>query len=217
MNADYSQFRCLLTGPAESKPKRRMTSTKTTGVRLIGKKSPGQRRQAELRSTDSRRQTRKRRSSLSLALLDLSSRYFLKHSNKDISRNVKFFRHALSAVGRSVRCQAVSASNPRPEIRCDQANQWAEHCESNSDARDQRSGKMLIGRARHALQTQFPSSGIELRGCDQLGLRSLHVTYLKGWKVDISQNVNFLLYALSGVHTTTAPQCWSLKARRRFV
>ena len=109
----------FVAAPAESKPKRRMSSTKTIGVRLIGKKSPGQRRQAELRSTDSRRQTRKRRSSLRLALLDLSSRYFLKHSNKDISRNVKFFRHALSAVGRSVRCQAVISqqSAPRDTLR----------------------------------------------------------------------------------------------------
>ena len=66
-----------------------------------------------------RRRTRKRRSSLSLALLDLSSRYFFKHSNKDISRNVKFFRHALSAVGRSVRCQAVISqrSAPRDTLR----------------------------------------------------------------------------------------------------
>jgi hypothetical protein len=28
---------------------------------------------------------------------------------------------------------------------------------------------------------------------------------------------NFFLYALSGVRSTTAPQCSSLKARRRFV
>src|SRR6266513_6321429 len=32
----------------------------------------------------------------------------------------------------------------------------------------------VIGIDRHALQTQFPTSGIELRGCDQLGWRSLH-------------------------------------------
>src|SRR6266446_4555907 len=69
-----------------------------------------------------------------------------------------------------------SANSPRPEVHRDQTNQWTEHCESNSDARNYRSGKLLIGRDRHALQTQFPSSGIELRRCDQLGLRSLHLT-----------------------------------------
>jgi len=29
---------------------------------------------------------------------------------------------------------------------------------------------------RRALQTQFPTSGIELRRCDQLGLRNFHLT-----------------------------------------
>ena len=32
--------------------------------------------------------------------------------------------------------ELLSANNPRPEIRRDQANQWAEHCESNCDARN---------------------------------------------------------------------------------
>ena len=32
--------------------------------------------------------------------------------------------------------ELLSANNPRPEIRRDQANQWAEHCESNYDARN---------------------------------------------------------------------------------
>jgi hypothetical protein len=85
----------------ESKPNSRMIKTRMMGVTLmtlvIGKKLPRRGGRPEHRATDSRWQTRKRRSSLSLALLDLSSRYFLKHSNKDISRNVKFFRHALSA------------------------------------------------------------------------------------------------------------------------
>src|SRR6266404_4910300 len=72
--------------------------------------------------------------------------------------------------------ELLSANNPRPEAHRDQANQWAEHCESNCDARNYRPGKLLIGRDRHALQTQFPTSGIELRRCDQLGLRSFHLT-----------------------------------------
>src|SRR6266478_6004530 len=66
--------------------------------------------------------------------------------------------------------EQLSANNPRPEIRRDQANQWAEHCEANCDVRNYRSGKLLIGRDRRALQTQFPTSGIELRGCDPLDL-----------------------------------------------
>jgi hypothetical protein len=33
---------------------------------------------------------------------------------------------------------------------------------------------LLIGRDRHALQTQFPPSRIELPDCDQLGKRTLH-------------------------------------------
>jgi hypothetical protein len=32
--------------------------------------------------------------------------------------------------------ELLSVNNPRPEIRRDQANQWAEHCESNCDARN---------------------------------------------------------------------------------
>jgi hypothetical protein len=71
-----------------------MIKTRMMGVTLmtsvIGKKLPRRECRPEHRATDSRRQTRKRRSSLSLALLDLSSRYFLKRSKIDISQNVKF-------------------------------------------------------------------------------------------------------------------------------
>src|SRR5258708_23058181 len=73
----------------ESKPNRRMIKTRMMDVTLmtsiIDKKSPPRECRPEHRATDSRRRTRKRRSSLSLALLDLSSRYFIKRSNKDIS------------------------------------------------------------------------------------------------------------------------------------
>src|SRR6266404_1457323 len=72
--------------------------------------------------------------------------------------------------------ELLSANNPRPEAHRDQANQWAEHCESNCDARNYRPGKLLIGRDRHTLQTQFPTSGIELRRRDQLGLQRVHLT-----------------------------------------
>src|SRR5436190_9626064 len=83
MNADHSQFWCLLTGPAESKPNRRMIRAKTIGVMLMAssiteKKSQGRENRAELRATGSRRQTRRKRPSLSLERLNLSSRYFLK-------------------------------------------------------------------------------------------------------------------------------------------
>src|SRR6185295_2265279 len=67
-----------------------------------------------------------------------------------------------------------SVNNPRPEVHRDQANQWTEHCESNSDARKYRAGKLLIRRARNALQTQLPPPGIELRNRSQLGLQGFH-------------------------------------------
>src|SRR5260370_1315331 len=76
--------------PAESRPKRRMTSTKTIGVRLMGGKLPGRGWRAELRATDSTRRTRRKRPSLSLSRFYSSSRYFLKRSKTDISQNVKF-------------------------------------------------------------------------------------------------------------------------------
>ena len=37
-------------------------------------------------------------------------------------------------------------------------------------------GGPFMGGDRHELQTQFPASGIELRGCNQTVLRSLHLT-----------------------------------------
>src|SRR5713101_9445758 len=74
--------------PAESKPKRRMTSTKTIGVRLMGGKLPGRRWRAECRTGDLEQRTRRKCSSR--RWLDSSSRYFLKRSKIDISQNVKF-------------------------------------------------------------------------------------------------------------------------------
>jgi hypothetical protein len=107
--------------------------------------------------------------------LNLSSRYFFKRSKNEISQNVKFFRHGLErSSGDSCDARLFLADNPGPEVRRDQANQWAEDCESNSDTRNYRSGKLLIGRARNALQTQLPPPGIELRNRSQLGLQSFH-------------------------------------------
>jgi hypothetical protein len=40
------------------------------------------------------------------------------------------------SLGGSCDDELLSANNPRPEIRRDQANQRAEHCESNGDARN---------------------------------------------------------------------------------
>ena len=92
-----------------------------------------------------------------------------------ITRN--FFRLGLERSSvRSGRCRAVISQQPAPRGTPRSGNQWTEHCESNSHAGNYRSGKLLIGRARNALQTQFPTSGIELRRCDQLGLRSFHLT-----------------------------------------
>ena len=95
MNADHSQFWCLLTGPAESKPNSRMMRAKTIGVMLmassiIDKKLPRRGCRAEHRATDSRLRTRRKRSSLIPEQLSLSSRYFLKHSKTDISGNLRF-------------------------------------------------------------------------------------------------------------------------------
>ena len=124
-----------------------------------------------------RRRTRRKCSSPSLELLNLSSRYFLKRSKTDISRNVKFLSACLErSLGDPCDAELSSVNNPRPEVDRDQANQWTEHCESNSDARNYTSGKLLIGRGRNAFQAQLPPSGIELRRCHQLGLRSLHLT-----------------------------------------
>jgi hypothetical protein len=85
------------------------------------------------------------------------------------------FGAALS-VARTIRAipSLSSTNNLRPEVHRDQANQWAEYCESNSDARRHGSGKFLIGRVRNAFQTQFPPSGIELWNASQFWLPSLH-------------------------------------------
>jgi hypothetical protein len=79
-----------------------MIKTKTISVVLmvssiIDKKSPRRGCRPEHQATDLRGRTRMKRSSLSLGRFDLSSYYFLKRSKTDISQNVKFFRHALSA------------------------------------------------------------------------------------------------------------------------
>src|SRR6266446_10392824 len=80
---------CVLTCPVESKPNSRMIKTKTIGVVLmvssiIDKKSPRPGCRAEHRATDSRLRTRRKRSSLGLGRLDLSSCHFLKLSRDDI-------------------------------------------------------------------------------------------------------------------------------------
>jgi len=73
----------------ESKPNRRMTKTNMIGVMLmlapiIEKKSQGPENRAELRATDSKRRTRRKRSSR--RWLNSSSRYFLKLLKTDISQ-----------------------------------------------------------------------------------------------------------------------------------
>src|SRR5437868_4202288 len=79
MNANHSQFWCLLTALAESKPNRRITKAKTIRVTLmassiIEKKSQGRENRPEHRATDLRRRTRMTRPNL--RWLNSSSRYF---------------------------------------------------------------------------------------------------------------------------------------------
>ena len=76
---------------------------KTIDVRLMaysfsGKRSSGREGRRERPATDSKQRTRTKRSSLSLQQSDLSSRYILKHSKIDISRNVKSVLDTLAAV-----------------------------------------------------------------------------------------------------------------------
>jgi hypothetical protein len=85
------------------------------------------------------------------------------------------FGTALSAARAIHAMPSCHQSTTRAQkVLCDQANQWTEHCESNSGAQNYPFGKLLIGRARNALQTQLPPAGIKLQRCDQLGLRSFH-------------------------------------------
>jgi hypothetical protein len=102
--ADHCQFWCLLTGPAESKPNRRITKAKTIGVMLmafslIDKKSPDRESRAERRATDSKPQTKRKRPSLSLEQFYLSSCHFLKLLKTEISRNVKFLSRRCEVKG----------------------------------------------------------------------------------------------------------------------
>jgi hypothetical protein len=71
-----------------------MMRAKTIGVMLmassiIEKKSQGRENRAELRATDSKRRTRRKRSSR--RWLNSSSRYFLKHSKIGISERIEIF------------------------------------------------------------------------------------------------------------------------------
>lgn len=75
----------------ESKPNRRMIKTRMMGVMLmassiIDKRSLRRECRKERPAMDLRRQTRRKRSTLSLERLDLSSCYFLKHFEIDISQ-----------------------------------------------------------------------------------------------------------------------------------
>jgi len=97
------------------------------------------------------------------------------------------FGAALS-VARAIRAtpSLSSANNLRPEVHRDQANQWTEHCESNSDARNYGCGKLVIGRARNALQTQLPPPGIELRNRSQLSLRIFDSASIPGAAIKLA-------------------------------
>jgi ribosomal protein L20A (L18A) len=72
-----------------------MIKTKTIVIVLmvssiIGKKSPRRECRPGHQAKDSTQRTRRKRASPTLYRLDLSSRYFLKRSNIDISRSAKF-------------------------------------------------------------------------------------------------------------------------------
>ena len=101
------------------------------------RKSLRQRWRVARPATDSRRRTRRKRSSPSFELLNLPSPYFLKRSKIDISQKVKLLSTWLDR--RSVDLcdmELFSVNHPRPEICRDQTNQGTDHCESNSDARN---------------------------------------------------------------------------------
>src|SRR5438093_2000241 len=107
-----------------------MISVMLIACSVSDKKSQRREFRPEHRATDLRRRTRVKRSSLSLGRLDLSS-YYLFHALED-GHFTK--REILSAclersLGDPCDDELLSANNPRPEIRRDQANQWAEHCE----------------------------------------------------------------------------------------
>jgi hypothetical protein len=70
------------------------------GSSITGKKSPRRECRSGHRATDSRRQTRRKRSSLIPEQLSLSSRYFLKRSKTDISQTREI---SCAIVGRSTR------------------------------------------------------------------------------------------------------------------
>jgi len=81
-----------------------MIKTKTIVIVLMGssiidKKSQRRGKRAEHQSTDSGRQTRRKHASRTLERLDLSSRYFLKRSQIDISRGAKFLSERLTNSG----------------------------------------------------------------------------------------------------------------------
>jgi len=67
-----------------------MIGVMLTACSIIDKKSPRRGTRAEHQSTDSTRQTRRKHAILIPEQLSLSSRYFLKRSKIEISRNVKF-------------------------------------------------------------------------------------------------------------------------------
>ena len=82
---------CVLTSPVESKPNSRITKRKTISIMvmassLIDKRSLRRECRKERPAMDLRRETRRKRSTLSLERLDLSSCYFLKHFEIDISQ-----------------------------------------------------------------------------------------------------------------------------------
>ena len=143
--------------PAESKRNRRMIKMKTIDVRLMaysfsGKRSSWREGRRERPATDSKQRTRTKRSSLSLQQWDLSSRYILKHSKIDISRNVKSFLDTLTAVATIRRASRFHA-------RAD--------CGRRAGNASSKSARVLFGRTSRAFKYRgvrltmiFPHSGI---------------------------------------------------------
>ena len=70
--------------------KRKSITAMLIASSIIDKKPPRPGRRAEHQLTDSRERTRRKHASRTPEQLRLSSRYFLKRSKIDISRNVKF-------------------------------------------------------------------------------------------------------------------------------
>jgi hypothetical protein len=133
----YGGVRGISTWPAESKPNSRITKTKMIGVMIIvssiiDRKSQRRGKRAKHQSKDSRRQTRRKHASRTPERLDLSSCYFLKRSNIDISQNPKFSWDASTTIG-AIRIDGWGCKISRIKylIDCATCDEWPNELAGN--------------------------------------------------------------------------------------